>query len=64
MRRERIKMNEKEKIGGKVTSWGVRIQVPAPVIKGIGLEVGDEVEWQIEEVGGKKAAILMKKEVK
>ena len=56
-------MNEEKKIEGKVTTWGVRIQVPAPVIKGIGLEVGDEVVWTIEEVGGKKAAILMKKEV-
>lgn len=57
-------MNEKDTIGGKVTSWGVRIQVPAPVIKGIGLEVGDEVEWTIEEVGGKKVAVLSKKENK
>jgi bifunctional DNA-binding transcriptional regulator/antitoxin component of YhaV-PrlF toxin-antitoxin module len=56
-------MKNEKKIEGKVSSWGVRIQVPAPVIKGIGLEVGDEVLWTIEEVGGKKAAILRKKEV-
>jgi bifunctional DNA-binding transcriptional regulator/antitoxin component of YhaV-PrlF toxin-antitoxin module len=57
-------MDEEKKIEGKVSSWGIRIQVPAPIIKGIGLVVGDEVVWKVEEVGGKKAAILMKKEVK
>ena len=58
-------MSEEKKIaGGKVKTWGIRYPVPAPVLKGIGLDVGDEVEWTIEEVGGKKAAILMKKEVK
>lgn len=57
-------MSEEKKIEGKVTTWGVRIQVPAPVIKGIGLEVGDKVVWTIEEVGGKKVAVLGKKEEK
>ena len=55
-------MTEEKKIEGKVTSWGVRIQVPAPVIKGIGLVVGDEVLWTIEERHGKKVALLQKKE--
>jgi hypothetical protein len=55
-------MNEEKKIEGRVTSWGVRIQVPAPVIKGIDLVVGDDVEWQIEQRKGKKVAVLSKKE--
>jgi hypothetical protein len=57
-------MNNEKTVEGKVTSWGVRLAVPAPIIKGIGLVVGNEVEWEIKEVGGKKAAILMKKEEK
>ena len=55
-------MDEEKKIEGKVSSWGIRIQVPAPVIKGIGLVVGDDVEWTIEEKDGKKVAVLSKKE--
>ena len=55
-------MSEEKKIEGKVTAWGVRIQVPAPVIKGIGLVVGDEVLWAIEVRHGKRVAVLQKKE--
>jgi hypothetical protein len=57
------KMNEEKKIaGGKVKTWGIRYPVPALVLKGIGLNVGDEVEWEIEERKGKKVAVLSKKE--
>jgi len=56
-------MKEEKKIsGGKVKSWGIRYQVPAWVLKNIGLEVGEEVEWEIKEVDGKKVAVLSKKE--
>ena len=56
-------MNEKKKIeGGKVKTWGIRYPVPAPVLKAIGLNVGDDVEWEIEERKGKKVAVLSKKE--
>jgi hypothetical protein len=54
--------NEKKIAGGKVKTWGIRYPVPAPVLKGIGLNVGDEVEWQIEERKGKKVAVLSRKE--
>ena len=51
-----------EKIEGKVKSWGIRVQVPARFLTGIGLKVGDEIEWAIEERKGKKVAVLSKKE--
>ncbi|MBE9592838.1 MAG: hypothetical protein IMF19_05100 [Proteobacteria bacterium] len=57
-------MNEEKKIEGKVTAWGIRLQVPAPVLKGIGLAVDDKVSWTVEEVDGKKVAVLSKKENK
>jgi len=50
------------KIRGKVTSWGQRLQVPAAVLHMLGLGVGDEVEWEIDERDGEKVAILRKKE--
>ena len=52
---------EEKKIEGKVTAWGLRLAVPAGVIKGIGLVLQDEVEWQIEERDGEKVAVLSKK---
>ena len=55
-------MSEEKKIEGKVTAWGIRLQVPAPVIKGIGLVQGDKVLWAIEERHGKMVAVLQKKE--
>jgi len=56
-------MSEEKKIaGGKVKTWGIRYPVPAHVLKGIGLDVGDKVEWEIEERKGKKVAVLSKKE--
>lgn len=54
-------MND-EKIEGRVTAWGLRLAVPAPVIKGIGLVLQDDVEWTIEERKGIKVAVLSKKE--
>ncbi len=47
-------------IKGKVATWGRRLQVPASIIRELGLEVGDVVIWTIEEGGGKKVAILKK----
>ncbi len=55
-------IEEKKVVGGKVTSWGIRLQVPSAVIKGIGLKVTDEVEWSLGEKDGKKIAILQKAE--
>jgi antitoxin component of MazEF toxin-antitoxin module len=46
--------------GGKVKTWGIRYPVPASVLKGIGLDVGDEVEWELEERDGKRVAVLSK----
>jgi hypothetical protein len=54
-------MDKEKKIGGRITAWGLRLAVPAGVIKGMGLVLQDEVEWQIEERDGKKVAILSKK---
>ena len=57
-------MNEKMKMEGKARAWGVRLQVPSAVIKAVGIEIGDEVEWSIGEKDGDKIAILAKKEEK
>ena len=51
-----------EKIEGMVTSWGTRLQVPARVLRELGLSVGDGVEWLIKKEDGKRVAILRKKE--
>ena len=48
------------KISGKATAWGLRLSVPAPILKGVGIQVGDEVEWSLGEREGKKIAILQK----
>ena len=50
-------------IKGKVAAWGRRLQVPAPIIRELNLEVGDVVIWDIEERDGEKVAILKKMEV-
>ena len=52
----------KEKIEGMVTLWGTRLQVPARILRELELGVGDRVEWLIREEGGKRVAILRKKE--
>ena len=52
------------KMEGKARAWGVRLQVPSAVIKAVGIEIGDEVEWSIGEKDGDKIAILSKKEKK
>jgi hypothetical protein len=57
-------MNNEKTVEGKVTSWGVRLAVPAPIIKGIGLVVGNEVEWELEDREGKMVAVLSKREIK
>lgn len=49
-------------IEGIVTTWGTRLQVPAAVLRALGLDAGDKVEWMIREEDGKKVAILRKKE--
>jgi len=54
-------MSEKG-IEGIVTTWGTRLQVPAAVLRALGLDAGDKVEWMIREEDGKKVAILRKKE--
>jgi hypothetical protein len=54
-------MNNEKKVEGRVTSWGVRLAVPAGIIKGIGLVLEDEVEWALEERDGKMVAVLSKK---
>ena len=56
--------NENKIAGGKIKSWGVRYSVPAPVLKRIGLGVGDDVEWSFGERDGKPIAILEKAETK
>lgn len=53
-------MNDEKKIVGRVTAWGIRLQVPAGIIKGIDLVVEDKVVWAVEERDGKKVAILSK----
>jgi hypothetical protein len=47
-------------IRGKVKSWGLRLPVPAPILKGIGVGIGDEIVWSLGERNGKKVAILGK----
>ncbi|RKY41368.1 MAG: hypothetical protein DRP85_06520 [Candidatus Makaraimicrobium thalassicum] len=54
-------MSEKG-IEGIVTTWGTRLQVPAAVLRALGLGAGDRVEWMIREEDGKRVAILRKKE--
>jgi len=49
-------------IKGKVAAWGRRLQVPASILREMGLEVGDTVIWTVEERDGEKIAVL-KKEV-
>ena len=49
-------------ISGKATAWGLRLSVPAPILKGIGIQVGDGVVWTIGEKDGKPIAILQKAE--
>jgi len=51
-------------IKGRVAAWGRRLQVPAPIIRELNLEVGDVVIWDIEERNGEKVAILKKMEAK
>jgi len=53
-------MSEKG-IEGIVTTWGTRLQVPAAVLRALGLGAGDKVEWLIREEDGKKVAILRKR---
>ena len=53
---------EKKVIVGTAKSWGLRLAVPAPILKEIGIQVGDAVEWSFGERDGKKIAILQKKE--
>jgi len=48
-------------IKGKVAAWGRRLQVPAPIIRELNLEVGDEVEWIIKKENDEKVAILKKR---
>ena len=57
-------MKGEEKIQGTVKSWGTRLSVPAGILKGIGLVLQDDVEWDLEERKGKKVAVLSKKEEK
>ena len=52
-------MSEKT-IKGTVKSWGLRVSVPADVLKGIGVQVGDNVVWSFGERDGKPIAILEK----
>ncbi len=47
---------------GKVTSWGTRLVIPAPIIKKAGFVVGDDVLFDVEERNGKKIIIVQKKE--
>ena len=54
-------MSEKS-IEGIVTTWGTRLQVPAAILRALGLSPRDRVEWLIKEVNGKRVAILRKKE--
>ena len=49
-----------EKIGGKISPWGKRLNVPARVMNALGLEIGDEVEWEIK---GEEAILRKKKRV-
>ena len=60
-REEEVNIGELRSIEGKVTAWGTRLQVPAAILKEIGLSVGDNVVWRIEGKSDKKVAILMKK---
>ena len=49
-----------EKIGGKISPWGKRLNVPASVMNALGLKIGDEVEWEIK---GEEAILRKKKRV-
>ncbi|MCD6148324.1 hypothetical protein J7J18_03035 [bacterium] len=48
-------------VEGKVTAWGLRLQVPAAILRELELDIGDDVEWVIEERNGEKVAILKRK---
>ena len=50
----------KIEVKGIVGAWGLRLQVPAAVLRELGLRVGDPVLWSIEERHGKKFAMLSK----
>ncbi|MCW3140654.1 MAG: hypothetical protein N2V72_00520 [Methanophagales archaeon] len=47
---------------GVVAAWGLRLQVPASILRALDLRVGDQVEWLIEERKGERVAILKKSE--
>lgn len=53
-------MGEK-KIEGKATAWGLRLQVPASILRELDIGVGDDVVWNIEKRGDINVAILRKK---
>jgi len=56
-------MSEKENvIVGTAKSWGLRVAVPAPILRGIGVQVGDGVVWSFGERDGNKIAILERAE--
>ena len=50
----------KIEVKGIVAAWGLRLQVPAAVLRELGLRAGDPVLWSVEERNGKKYAILFK----
>lgn len=58
------KAEGESEVEGKVTAWGIRLQVPASILKQIGLTVGDDVSWIVKKQDGKKVAVLEKKEAK
>ena len=56
-----VEKADAESVEGRVTAWGVRLVVPAGILREMDLSVGDEVTWKVEERDGMKVAILEKK---
>jgi len=48
----------------KVKAIGIRMTVPATILRELGFELGDKAKWKIEEREGEKVAIMEKKKEK
>ena len=47
---------------GRAVAGGVRVYVPARVLRELGVQPGDEVVWRVERRDGKLVAVMEKKE--
>jgi len=51
-------MSDEKVEKAEVKAWGLRLQVPAAILRELGLSVGDKVVWEVEKRNGEKVAIL------